>query len=508
MSDKRIRRIVIVGGGTAGWMTAAALRHFLDPAFVEIELVESEEIRTVGVGEATVPAIRVFNAQLGIAEAAFLRETRGSFKLGIEFQDWRRRGHRFFHGFGDFGAKIHKLAPYQLWLRLRGRGEAIDLEEQSLACLAARLNRFAQPHPDQRSPLAAYSYAYHFDATLYARFLRGFAEQRGVKRTNARIVDATLRGTDGFIEAIVLEGGTSVAADFFVDCSGFVGLLIEKAMKTGYENWSRWLPCDRALATLCESAGPFAPYTKSTAREAGWQWRIPLQHRTGNGHVYCSRFMNEDTAARALLDNLDGKPIGDPWPLRFTTGHRRKFWNKNCLAVGLAGGFMEPLESTSILLIQTAIGRLMEFFPDMDFDPTVESEFNRLSIIEYERIRDFLVLHYKLNQRRGEPFWDYCREMEVPDSLARKIDVFRSRGQTIIYEGDSFLDPSWVSIFNGLGVTPHAHDPLADQLNADDVRRVFAERRALLTRAVQSMPTQEAFIARHCRAEDFAAVRS
>ncbi len=508
MTDRRVRRIVIVGGGTAGWMAAAALRHFLDPAIVDIDLVESEDIRTVGVGEATVPGIRVFNAQLGIGEAEFLRETRGAFKLGIDFQNWGTRGNRFFHGFGDFGAKYRKVAAYQLWLLMKARGEETGLEDYSIAAMAARLNRFAQPHPDQRSPLAAFSYAYHFDATLYALYLRRFAEQRGVKRTNARIVDVQLNGETGFVEAVVLDNGTSVAGDFFVDCSGFVGLVIEKALKTGYEDWSRWLPCNRAFATVCAAAEPFTPYTRATARDAGWQWRIPLQHRTGNGHVYCSGFTDDDTAVQTLLANLDGSVLRDPWPLRFTTGRRTKFWNRNCLAVGLAGGFMEPLESTSILLIQQAIARLLEFFPDKNFDPVVEDEYNRQAILEYERIRDFLILHYKLNERIGEPFWDYCRNMEIPVSLALKIAVFRSRGQTVIHEGDSFLDPSWISMFHGLGVTPAAYDPLADQLDVAEIRNLLAERRSFLLRAVQSMPTQAAFIAKHCRAEDFAVMDS
>jgi tryptophan halogenase len=508
MQDRRIRRIAIVGGGTAGWMAAAALRHFLDPAIVDIDLVESEDIGTIGVGEATLPAIRVFNAQLGIGEAEFLRETRGAFKLGIEFQDWGARGNRFFHGFGDFGARYKKVAPYQLWLMLQAQGEKSDLEDYSIAAMAARSNRFAQPHPDQRSPLAAFSYAYHFDATLYAHYLRRFAETRGVKRTNARVVDVRLNGENGFIESVALDNGAVIAADFFIDCSGFAALLIEKALETGFEDWSRWLPCNRAIAVPCAAAEPFTPYTRATARDAGWQWRIPLQHRTGNGHVYCSAFVDDDAALRTLLDNLDGGVLRDPLPLRFTAGRRRKSWNRNCLAVGLAGGFVEPLESTSILLIQQAIARLLEFFPDKDFDPTVESEYNRQATLEFERIRDFLILHYKLNARRGEPFWDHCRNIEVPESLALKMAVFRSRGQTVVHEGDSFLDPSWISMFNGLGVTPAAYDPLADQLDVAEVRSLLAERRSFLLRAVQSMPTQAAFISRHCRAPDFVATES
>jgi tryptophan halogenase len=500
LSPNRIRKLVIVGGGTAGWMAAAALRRMFEARLLDIELIESDEIRTVGVGEATIPGIRAFNSLLGLDEIDFIRRTQATFKLGIEFKNWLHIGHRFFHGFGDFGAPIDKTGAYQYWLKLRALGDTTDLEGYSVAALAASTYRFAQPVADQRSPMAAFSYAFQFDAALYAKFLREYAEKRTVKRTNAKIVDVKLRGGDGFIESVVLDNGTTVKGDFFVDCSGFRGLLIEQALKTGYEDWSRWLPNDRAYTVHSESVAPGRPYTTATALAAGWQWHIPLQHRTGNGYVYCSRYASDEEAVKTLLDNLDGKALADPWQLRFTAGRRTKTWNKNCVAVGLAGGFMEPLESTSIMLIHAAIARLIEMFPDKNFDPAVETEYNRQSANEYERIRDFLILHYKLNDRRDNGLWDYCRNMDIPDTLKHKIELFESRGQVLIYDGDWFLQPSWISIFNGMNVVPKGYDPLADRADIEEIRRTFLERRTFLQRAVATMPTQDAFIARYCRA--------
>jgi tryptophan halogenase len=374
--------------------------------------------------------------------------------------------------------------------------------------MAAFANRFAPPHPDPKSPLAAFTYAFHFDAALYARFLRGYAEKRGVARTNAKIVDVKLRGTDGFIESLLLDNGAQVEGDFFIDCSGFRGLLIEEALKTGYEEWTHWLPCDRAVTIPCASAGPLTPYTRLTAREGGWQWRIPLQHRIGNGHVYSSPFISDDAATQTLLDNLDGKALAEPRILRFVTGRRRKFWAKNCVAIGLAAGFMEPLESTSILLIQSTINRLIELFPDGAFQPVVADEFNRLSVIEYERIRDFLILHYRLNERMGEGLWDYCREMPIPDTLALKMELFAARGHVVSLPGDSFLEPSWTSLFNGLGCVPRDWDPLVERIDDARAAKILRERREFLHRAVSAMPALDDFIARNCRAPDPALARA
>jgi tryptophan halogenase len=507
-APSRVRRIVIVGGGSAGWMTAAALSRVLDARTVRIELVESEEIGIVGVGEATLPAIRIFNAQLGIDEVDFIRRTQAVFKLGIAFQDWGRPGNRFFHGFGDFGAPIENLPAYQYWLRQRALGDSTGLEDYSLPTIAAFANRFAPPHTDPKSPLAAFTYAFHFDAALYARFLRDYAQKRGVARTNAKIVDVNLRGTDGFIESLLLDNGARMEGDFFIDCSGFRGLLIQEALKTGYEEWTHWLPCDRAMTVPCASAGPLTPYTGLTAREGGWQWRIPLQHRIGNGYVYSSNFITDETAAETLLGNLDGEALAEARALRFVTGRRRKFWSKNCVAIGLAAGFMEPLESTSILLIQSAINRLIELFPSGNFEPAIAEEFNRLSVVEYERIRDFLILHYRLNERLGEGVWDYCRHMPIPDTLALKMELFAARGQVAAMAGDSFLEPSWISLFNGLGCVPRDWDPLVERLDDAQVANTLRERRDFLRRAVASLPTLDDFIARNCRAPDPALARA
>ncbi len=498
-SPDRIRKVVIVGGGTAGWMTAAGMKRYFEPGFADVELVESAAIGTIGVGEATIPSIYLFNQRLGLNEADFMRNTMGTFKVGIEFCDWGRIGNRFFHGFGDFGPPIDAIVPYQYWLMLRRHGSQLDLADLSVPSVMARLNRFAQPHPDPKSPFAAFLYAYHFDASLYARYLRDYAERLGVKRTDARIVDVKLRGEDGFIRSVVLEDGREIEADLFIDCSGFIGLLIEKALKTGYEDWSQWLPCDRALAVPCESAGALTPYTRSTAREAGWQWRIPLQHRIGNGYVYSSKFISDEKARETLLANLDGKQLAEPNALRFVTGRRKKFWNRNCVAIGLSGGFLEPLESTSIAVIQNAIGRLLELFPDRRFQPALEEEFNRQSVIEFERIRDFIIVHYALTQRDDSAFWNYCRTMSLPDSLHFKLEMFRARGRPVIYEGDGFKESSWIAIYNGLCLEPEGYDTLVERKSESDIRRLLEERRTIIRRGVETMPTHDEFIARNIR---------
>jgi len=500
MSPDCIRKIVVVGGGAAGWMSAAALSQLLPRDFTQIELVESEEIGIIGVGEATVPTIFWFNKKLGIDEADFVSKTQGTFKLGIDFVDWGKIGNRFFHGFGFFGPPIDDIPAYQYWLKLHKQGDQTRLEGYCVPAIMAELNRCVRPHPDPNSPFSAFLYAYQFDAALYARYLRGYAEQRGVKRTNARIVDVKLRGEDGFIEALVLEDGTLVAGDLFIDCSGFVGLLIEKALKTGYEDWTHWLPCDRALAAPCESVSPVTPYTRSTAREAGWQWRIPLQHRIGNGYVYCSKFISDEKAAETLMGNLDGKALAEPRQLRFAAGRRKKFWHKNCVAIGLASGFVEPLESTTVSLIQNGIARLIEYFPDKNCDPALQDEFNRRSVMEIEGIRDFIILHYCLTERRDSELWNYCREMPLPDSLAYKIEMFRTRGYPIVHESDNFKEPSWIAIFNGLGVVPQSYNPLVDRKSEPEIRRILADRKAVLRRGVEAMPTQEQFIDRYFRA--------
>lgn len=490
-SDSLIRRVAIVGGGTAGWMAAAVLARFLTRAPVSIVLIESDEIGSVGVGEATVPVIQALNGLLGIDEADFLRKTEATFKLGIEFRDWAAQGQTHFHFFGDFGAPIEGIPPHHHWLKLRQKGDSTPLAEYSLPYSMGKLGRFAPSQQD-------YKYAYHFDAGLYAAYLRANAEGRGVRRKEGKVVDVALQGESGFIRELTLASGERIEADFFIDASGFRALLIEQALHVGYEDWTHWLPCDRAVAVPCASVGELTPYTVSTARDAGWQWRIPLQHRTGNGYVYCSRFVSDEEARDGLMTTLDGRPLAEPRLLRFTTGRRRQFWSRNCLAVGLASGFIEPLESTSIQLIQTALARLIELFPDGQCDPVVSGEYNRVAVNEWERIRDFLILHYCATGREDSPLWQYCRGMKLPDSLQYKMDVFRSSGRVPLYSDESYQEPSWVSILLGQNVIPKRYDPLVDTIGDEDLKRGMLQRRRTIRHLAGAAPPHRDFIARRC----------
>jgi tryptophan halogenase len=498
-NDRSIRSILIVGGGSAGWMTAAALANTVREGCT-ITLIESEEIGTVGVGEATIPPIRTFNQTLGIDERDFVKATQGSFKLGIEFVDWARLGHRYFHPFGPHGRPFDIVSPHHYWLRARAAGETASLDDHSMAWNMAKAGRFTHPNPDQRSVMSTFGYAYHFDAGLYARYLRAYSEARGVSRVEGKIGDVTLNGETGFVESVTMEDGRTHSADLFIDCSGFRGLLIEGALRAGYEDWTHWLPCDRAVAMPCASAGEPTPYTRSTAREAGWQWRIPLQHRTGNGYVYCSNFISDEDAANTLATNLDGKALGDPRPLRFTTGRRKTFWEKNVVAIGLSSGFLEPLESTSIHLIQAGISKLLAFFPDRDFDPLGIAEFNRVASTEVERIRDFIILHYKLTERNDAELWRYCAAMDIPDTLALKIENFRRYGRLVPREMDLFAPESWLSVHIGQFNYPERTDPLAEHRGVDG-REWLGKLRAAMAAEATRAPTHQQFIDAHCKAD-------
>ncbi len=502
MNDNPIRKVLIVGGGTAGWMTAAALSKVLKT--VQITLIESEEIGTVGVGEATIPPINTFNQLLGLDEADFMRQTRASFKLAIEFVDWTRLGHRYLHPFGGFGLDIEAIKFHQFWLKARSQGSTQPIDDFNLSATAARLGRFMLPSKDPGQVLSSLKYAFHFDAGLYARYLRRFAEGLGVVRREGKVADVTLRGEDGFIDSVTLEGGHVETADLFIDCSGFRALLIEGALKTGYEDWGHWLPNDRAVAMPCETGGDgLTPFTRATADSAGWRWRIPLQHRTGNGYVYSSRHISDEDAVARLRATLDGPPRAEPNFIRFQAGRRKQMWVKNCVAIGLASGFLEPLESTSIHLIQAGITKLLALFPDRGFDPVEIAEYNRLSILQTELIRDFIILHFKANERTDSDYWRAAREMEIPESLQRKIDLFAARGRLFQSDYDLFAEPSWAAVLLGQNIRPRNYDPLVDTLDEQLVRGQLERLSALVRRTAEALPTHDAFIARYCAAPDF-----
>lgn len=498
MSDK-IKDILIVGGGTAGWMSAAALGVLLAGTGTRIRLIESESIGTVGVGEATIPPIIMFNEMLGIDENTFIRETNATFKLGIEFNNWGGLGESYIHPFGDFGIDFDAIPFYQYWVSQHLSGHSRDLFDYSLMVQACKQGKFMRPLKDRpQSALAGINYAFQFDATLYAGYLRRLAEAKGVERIEGRIADVALNGETGFVESVTTDDGRSFHADFFIDCSGFRGLLIEQALKTGYEDWTAYLPCDRAVAVGCEKTAPPIPYTKATAREAGWQWRIPLQHRTGNGHVYCSAFMEDDEAADTLLRNLDGKALADPKFLRFTTGRRKKFWNKNVLALGLAAGFMEPLESTSLHLVQTGLARLLNHFPDKRFVQTDIDAFNDRTIVEYERVRDFLVLHYSMTTRDDTAFWRHCQTIDRPPSLERKIAQFQSAGRIFEEAGDLFSTASWLAVMYGQGIRPQAYNPVIDKADPLRIRAALDGVYKAVINSADVMPSHQAFIDDNC----------
>ena len=502
MTPNRITSITIVGGGSAGWMAAAALATYLGKG-ATVRLIESEEIGIVGVGEASVPHIKLFNGQwLGIDEAEFVKRTQGTIKLGIQFNDWSRIGDSYIHGFGAIGRSLGPLPFHQFWLKAFQAGRAGAIGEYSPQTVMAPRGKFAPgdrnaaPH----SPLADIAYAYHFDATLYARFLREVGESRGVQRIEGKITSVQRRATDGFVESVTLESGQVVEGELFVDCSGFRGLLIEQALKTGYVDWTHWLPCDRAMAVPSAHVDPITPYTRSTARAAGWQWRIPLQHRAGNGYVYSSQHISDDEAAATLLANLDGTALADPRPLRFTTGLRKKFWNKNVVALGLASGFLEPLESTSIYLAQSGITRLLSLFPQRDFSQLLAERYNRESTFEYERVRDFLILHYHATERSDTAFWDYCRSMAIPDTLREAIDLFRSDGRYFRNGEDFFALPSWVQVMLGQRIVPQTYHPMVDEMPEDRLFEHVEGIRTLIAHGVAAMPTHQEWIDRYWKA--------
>lgn len=499
--ERPIRSVAIIGGGTAGWMSAAAISKSFGRK-IDVVLVESEEIGTIGVGEATVPPLSAFNRLLEIPEAEFVRETQGSFKLGIQFNDWGKIGDTYIHGFGTIGRDLGLMPFHQYWLKARAAGQAKDIGHYSLNTVAAPQGRFMTPPSDapRNSPLAEIAYAYHFDAVLYARFLRKRAEAQGAKRIEGKVVAVNQHAENGFVESVKLESGQIIGADLFIDCSGFRALLIGGALGVGFDDWTHWLPCDRALVAPCEKIGPPTPYTRSTAHLAGWQFRIPLQHRTGNGHVYSSQFSSDDAAADILLKNLDGPALGDPKLLKFTSGKRQKLWDRNVIAVGLAAGFLEPLESTAIYLIQSGINRLMNLFPTADCDAALQDAYNEQTKFEYERIRDFLVLHYHVTKRDDTEFWNYVRTMRVPDTLQSVMELFASNGQFFRNSDELFALTSWVQVMLGQGISPRSYHPAVDWVADQDVLALVTHIEKVVESNVRLMPPHEDFIQRCCSA--------
>jgi len=495
-----VRSVLIVGGGSAGWMAAAALSRLI-PTGLSVTLVESEAIGTVGVGEATIPPIRAFNAGLGIDEAAFVAATGGSFKLGIEFVGWGAAGERYLHPFGVYGFDQGGVRFHQQWLRLRGTGARDDIAAYSLVAAAARAGRFAPPSADPASVLSQMNHAYHFDAGLYARFLRRLAERAGVRRVEGEVTNVERDGATGRVARVHLAGDWVLEADLFLDCTGFRALLIGEAMGVGFEDWGEWLPCDRAVTVPCATGGDgITPYTRATARDAGWQWRIPLQHRTGNGYVYASAHLSDDAAAATLLANLDGPALAEPRLLRFRAGRRRRQWAGNVVALGLSGGFLEPLESTAIHMVQSGVSRLMALFPDRRFAPPAADAFNRLADRQWEQVRDFLILHYRATRRADTPFWREAAAGPVPDTLADRLALWKLNGRLFRHEDELFAEDSWVAVLLGQGIVPEGWERTAELEPARAVADRFARLRAMFADAARRMPPHGDYLASNCPA--------
>ena len=490
--DRRIRSVAIVGGGTAGWLAASILARALPGYGCEITVIESPDIGTIGVGEATIPPFIDFLRFLDINEADFIRHTRSTYKLGIKFTDWRAIGHSYWHPFGSFGAPVNRRPFFHAWLKGKSEGLAPPFNDFSLCATLGDAGRFRRPDPAASGPVAGLRYALHFDAGLVAQYLRAYAEKLGVVRMERTVAHATQR-PDGFLEDLCFTDGSVLRADLYIDCSGFRGVLIEQTLKTGYIDWTNFLPCDRAVAVPTQMNRPRSPYTESSARDAGWRWRIPLQHRAGNGYVYSSAHISDAAAADDLLAQVGENPLADPRLLRFVTGRRKQFWNKNCIAIGLSSGFLEPLESTSIHLAMSGVYNLLEHFPDRDFEPSNIASYNNDLIAEIERVRDFIVLHYCAVSRDDTPFWRDCRAMALPDSLLERVEQYRQNGRIRVRPGELFTDLSWFYIFEGLGLDPARCDPLMDIVEPARLREILATFTRSTLAAAQNVPTHDSW---------------
>jgi tryptophan halogenase len=489
-----IRSLVIVGGGTAGWMAAASLQqHFLNTP-LKITLIESSKIDTVGVGEATIPTIRRFYHNLGMSDQEVLQATQGTCKLGIQFNDWHRPGSSFIHPFGLFGQDVKGIGFHHFWLKLREQGDTTPIGAYSLGASLAVNNKFTFPSATPPSSLSIFDWALHFDASLFAKHMRQFATSKGCKHIDAMITEVTQRPEDGFIESLRLDNGETVRGDLFIDCSGFRSLLLDQTLEVGYEDWSEWLFCDSAVVAQTKNVGSPSPYTKVNARDAGWQWRIPLRSRTGNGHVYSSRFIDDQQAEDALTSTVEGELLTEPRKLTFRPGRRTRSWHKNCIALGLSSGFLEPLESTSIALIETGIERIKQLFPDRRFEQSCIDEFNEVSALEYERVRDFIILHYKATARSDTDFWRECGAMQIPETLQKKIDLFKARGYFLRYRWEMFHPASWLAIYTGFELLPDSYDPAVDSFDSGYIARSLGAMKASLEKAVKETPPHQEFL--------------
>ncbi|MDO3387138.1 tryptophan 7-halogenase [Gilvimarinus sp. SDUM040013] len=492
MQNNAVKKVVIAGGGTAGWVAAAALSKKLGE-LVDVVLVESEQIGTVGVGEATIPPMRVFHSLIGVDEQEFMRATEAVFKLGISFKNWGQVGDEYFHPFGTTGQSSF-LADFQhFWLYGKSKGIDAGFGEYNLEAQAALANKFAT------SKNGRINFAYHLDATRYAQYLRQFSEKLGAKRIEGKIQNVQ-QHENGDIKALELESGEVVEGDLFIDCTGFTGLLIDKTLNVPFEDWSHWLPCNSAIAVQTESVEPAKPYVTCTAHQAGWQWHIPLQHRVGNGNVFCSEFMSDEQAKQHLLDNVQGKVLTEPRVIKYKTGRRKVFWSRNCVALGLSSGFVEPLESTSIYLFMIGVTRLMKIFPFHGITQTAIDEYNRQAIAELENVRDFIVLHYHATEREDSEFWRYCKNMDVPDSLTHRIELFRENGLAFQGDQEMFRLESWTHVMLGQGITPKRYHSIFSTMSDEELVGHLSNTRNTIAEAVSKMPNHQEFVNHYCKA--------
>ncbi|MCT7940337.1 MULTISPECIES: tryptophan halogenase family protein [Shewanella] len=487
-----IKKVVIAGGGTAGWMAAAALTKLMGK-HIEVVLVESDDIGTVGVGEATIPTLHIFHRLLGLKEQDVMAATNATFKLGINFENWHDVGKDYLHSFGFLGKDCWACGFQHFWLKGKQQGMVSEIGDYCTEHLAARQGRFAiLPNQD-------YNHAYHMDASLYAKFLRKMAEANGLTRIEGKITDVQLHNSNGYIKALQLDNGEIIEGDLFIDCTGFRALLIEQTLNTGFDDWSHYLPCDSAIAVQTKSVNTPLAYTRSIARESGWQWRIPLQSRTGNGFVFCSKYMTDEQAIDTLMANIEGEPLNKPRVIKFKTGSRRKHWNKNCVAIGLSSGFLEPLESTSIHLIQRSIVRLMQQFPSQGIDDTDINEFNQQLKLEMDNIRDFIILHYKVTDREDSRFWRYCKNMPIPASLQHRIDMFSQTGKVYKYGNELFGESSWIQVMMGQGIMPKEYHPIVDMMEKEELASFLNNIKSTAKRKVETLPPHFDFINHYCK---------